>query len=166
MGNAVKADSWFPRFEVCRTTDGGPPLMMKFPLAASQTIVKGDPLTISNGDLSLATTSSGAIFGVAAEDAVTTASDEATEINVWVADRRNIFRAQGYGAATAAIYPGAAYDIYTASGAWKLNFGSQTESVAMIVDWVEGDSRSDTTDIGRMEFVWKRSQYDALVAAL
>lgn len=165
MSNQVASGSWFPRFYVSRTTHGGPPLMQKMPTAASQTILKGDPLTISGGEVSKGASNSGSIYGVAAEDVTTTAADEKTEVNIWLADRTNIFCAQG-NAASSGINEGSACDIVSSGSKWLLHLDSTTESVALVVDHIDGDSESDGTYFGRLEFVWHRSSYDALVAAL
>lgn len=164
MANTEKAKSWFRRFRVAFTLTGGPPVVEDSPLAASQTILEGDPLTISSGDISEATALSGAIYGVAAETATTTAADEGTEIGVYVADRVNIFVGQA-NAASSGINDGSECDIVVSSNVWRLNIGASTKGVALVVGHVTGDDTSDSTDYGRLHFVWKRSQWDALVAA-
>lgn len=164
MSNATRYATWIKKFFVFRTTHGGPPLLMWQPTAASQTITRGDPVTISSSAVSLGAANSGAIYGVAAGDVTTTAADEGTTVPIWVADRSNIFVGVA-NAASSGIEEGAECDIAVSSGAWSLNIGASTEGVAEIVQHVEGDSTSDSTYYGRLEFVWKRSQYDNLVAA-
>ena len=165
MSNQTRYSSWIQKLFPFRTIHEGPFLVEKQPVAASQEITRGDPVTISGGELSIATGSSGAIYGVAAEDVTTTEDDEKTPCLVWVADRSTIFIGVA-DAATSGIDDGAVCDIQVSSGKWTLNIGTSTESVVRVIQHVSGDDTSDSTYPGRLEFIWERSLYDNLVAAL
>lgn len=164
MSNQVRSATWIKKFFPIRTTNGGEPLIEEQPVAASQTITRGDPVTISNGELSLGAANSGAIYGVSADNITTTASDEKTLCLVWVATRDTIFSGIASGK-TEDIYDEATCDIAVSSGNWTLNIGATTEEVARIKQHVKGDSVTDDSYPGRLEFYWERSQYDNLVAA-
>ena len=164
MSNSVKAGSWFTRFEAVGTISGGPPIVQDQPVAASQTLLKGDPVTSSGGELTKGAANSGAIYGVTVEAVTTTVADEKTVCKVAVASRHNIFRGQA-DAATNAIHEGEECDIIASGSKWLVDIGASTEDVVLIKKKTEGDDEADSTDPGRIDFVWKRSQYDALVAA-
>jgi len=93
MSNASKADTWFPRFLPAYTLSGASPVITKKVVAASQTIYRGEPVTMAytSGKLTLGTYQNTALYGVACEDVVTTAADEGTIISVWVANDDTVF---------------------------------------------------------------------------
>lgn len=171
MSNAVKADTWFVRFRPAKSLDGAPPRLFWKPTAASQTIVEGDPVTIntSTGEVSLAVgtggTASETIYGVAAGNVTTTASDEKTQLPIWVADRNTIFVGQCDDASTT-LEDGTLCDIVSSgSGAartWKVDVGTTSTKVVTILEHVGGDSTSDTTDPGRVLFQFGKSSFDRL----
>ena len=143
---------------------GGPPSIEEQPVAASQTITRGEPVTISSGELSTGAANSGAIYGVSADDVTTTAADEKTLCRVWVADRGTIFAGIA-NAKTENIADEAVCDIAVSSANWALNIGANVEDVVRVKQHVKGDSVTDNTYPGRLEFYWERSQYDNIVAA-
>jgi hypothetical protein len=174
MSNAVKADTWFPRFRAAKTYSGAPPALEWYPAAASQTIVEGDPLTIdtSTGKVSIAVGTEGSasatILGVAAGNVTTTSSDEGTEVAVWVANRDTIF----IGACdddSGTLADGTLCDIISSgsgtSRTWKIDVGTQSTNVVTILRHVGGDSTSDTTDPGRVYFQFGKSSFDRLSSA-
>jgi hypothetical protein len=164
MSNSVKADSWFPRFLPAYTLSGASPAVRHATTAASQTIYRGDPLTmdVTTGDVSLATAVSTEIYGVACANVVTTAADEATDLEMWVANDDTVFVGQA-DAASATGYPTLRCDIKTSgSGAtkkWFVDIGETSTTVVTVIDWVNGDSKSDSTDYGRLYFCFGKSSY-------
>jgi len=163
--NLVKAKSWFQKFAVAFTLTGGPAVVIHKPTAASQTIKRGDPLTISAGEVSLGASDSGSIYGIAMADVTTTAADEKTEVAIAVADRNTVFVGQADDQ-TDSIADGAECDIVDSGTKWLVDVGSSTEDVCLIVGHVPGDVVDDATTAGRLYFIWKRSSWDVLVAAL
>jgi hypothetical protein len=164
MSNSVKADSWFPRYLPAYTISGGSPAVVHCAVAASQTIYRGEPVTraYTTGDITLATTSSAALFGIACEDVVTTSADEGTIIEVWVANDDTVFVGQ-CDAASSTAYPALLCDIVSSGSGttkkWLVDIGTTTRSVLTVVDWVGGDDTSDSTDPGRVYFLIGKSQY-------
>lgn len=163
MSNTTRNNTWIKKFFPVRTTHGGPPLIEEQPVAASQTITRGDPVTISSGELSLGAANSGSFYGVAAESVTTTAADEKTLCLVWAATRDTIFSGVS-NAKTENIADEAVCDVAVSSGNWTLNIGANVEDIVRIKQHVKGDSVTDNTTPGRLEFYWERSQYDNIVA--
>ena len=164
MSNAVKATSWFQRFYPAYTLTGGPPVISMEVMAASQDLKVGDPVTKSAGVISKGEATSGAIYGVCLADMETTADDEGYEVPVAVATRNTVFCGQ-CDAASNGIADLAECDIIASGNAWLIDIGASTEDVVHVIKHVPGDDITDATDYGRLYFVWKRSQYDGLVAA-
>ncbi len=165
MSNSVKADSWFPRYLPAYTLSGGSPAVEHVVVAASQTIYRGEPVTraYTTGKLSLATSSSAAIYGVACQNVVTTSADEGTVIEVWVANDDTVFVGQ-CNAASSTGYPTLLCDIVSSgSGAtkkWLINIGATSTTVVTIIEKVPGDDTSDATDYGRVYFKFGKTQYN------
>jgi hypothetical protein len=164
MSNSVKADSWFPRFLPAYTLSGASPAVTHKVVAASQTIYKGDPITVAytTGKASLGLYTSAAWYGIAAHDVATTASDEGYDLEIWVANDDTVFVGQA-NAASSTLYPGLLCDTATSgSGStktWKLDYDGTTYKQVTIVDYVPGDSKTDSTDPGRVYFTIGKSQY-------
>ena len=165
MGNSVKSQGWLPSFRPVLTS-GSAPRMEKQPVAASQTIRVGDPLTInaSTGEVSEATATSTAIYGVAAENVTTTASDEKTKVNIWVADKNTTFMGQCGGASTT-LENGAFCDIAVSTHDWYVDMTGTSYNVVHIQQHVEGDSTSDATYPGRVYFTWAKSSWDRVTTS-
>jgi hypothetical protein len=167
VGNLIKSKAWFKRIKVLQHPDGGPPTIRNYPVAASQIVLKGYPLTLNTttGEVSVGADNSAAVIGVAMANVTTTAADEKTICPVAVADRRNIFEAQSSVAATNAFEVGTEYDydIDTTAKTVKL-IDATTEGHVTVVERTPGDSITDATYPGRLRFYFKRSQYDELVA--
>lgn len=164
MSNSVKADSWFPRYLPAYTLSGGSPAVVHCAVAASQTLYRGEPVTraYTTGAISLATTSSAAVYGIVCEDVVTTSADEGTVVEVWVGNNDTVFVGQ-CDAASSTAYPTLLCDLVSSgSGStkkWLVDIGTTTRSVFTIIDWVPGDSKTDSTDPGRVYFIISKSQY-------
>ena len=161
--NLVKAKSWFQRFAVAFTLTGSPALVLHKPVAASQTIRVGDPVTISGGELSTGLATDNLMYGVAMGNVVTTAGNELTDCPVAVADRNTVFVGQA-DAASNGINDGAECDIIASGTSWLVDIGASLKGVCLIVGHVPGDIVADATTAGRLHFIWKRSQWDLLVA--
>lgn len=110
-------------------------------LAASQTILEGDPLTISSGVVSIAVeNSSASIYGFAAEDASSESSGD-YYIKVYPARVNAKFRAianatisiANIGTATASCY-----DLAGTTGAFYVNVGASSQDLFKIVDIPNG----------------------------
>lgn len=80
-------------FEIARTTDGGPPTVMEFEEGASETFVAGEVVYLLNGYVKEVGANPALIVGVAGAPAHNTTAG-AYKIPVFLADERNIFRAQ------------------------------------------------------------------------
>jgi hypothetical protein len=161
MSNLVAQKSWHTKFAFAKTTHGGPPEFDEQPVAASQTIVEGDPLTISSGVLSLATANSTSIAGVAAGDVTTTAADEKTPLLYYKATEHMVFVARA-DAATNTIDVGAKPGIRTNAGIWYIDIGDDNATnVVNVLDKVPGDDITDGTYYGRLYFIWNRSPWFA-----
>ncbi len=153
-------------FKLVRNTTGQP-YTVSLPIAASQTIAKGDAVIISSGLIEIAVATSPLIHGVAAESvtsggSVTRADDQ---ILIYPAIPSNIFSGQCSGDSTAALV-GTAVDIEGTTGIMEINENATTEDVAQIVG-LESDVSDDlalgTND--RVHFIWLRSSYNPVLAA-
>lgn len=136
-------------------------------LAANQTIAKGDALIISSGLIAIALATSGLIWGVAAEDAVSGASPSRDDdrIAFYPAVPGNIFEGQVSGT-SAATSIGAEADIEGATGIMEINEDASVEDVVQILALVS-DIREEI-DIGlndRVEFHFIRSSFYPVLAA-
>jgi len=90
-----------------------PPAIRKLPVAASQTLVKGDALIMSSGQLAKAGAASGEIVGVAAQDSTLAAAG--TLIEVYIAMPWQVWRATATADATSVVRNGTeAYDLTSA----------------------------------------------------
>lgn len=110
-------------------------------VTASQTIVKGDPLTISSGVWSIATGTSGTVDGIALEDA-TTGGVETANILICPTFPWCMFEAQCSGS-YASTMVGAVVDIEGSTGAFLVNENATTEQVFQILkrtgDTIDGN---------------------------
>ena len=164
MSNSVKAGSWFPRFLPAYTLSGGSPAVTHCVVAASQTLYRGEPVTraYTTGAITLASTSSTAIYGIVCENVITTAADEGTIVEVWVADNDTVFVGQCDAASTTG-YPTLLCDMVSSGSGttkkWLVDIGTTTRSIFTIIAWVPGDLKSDATDCGRVYFIISKSQY-------
>lgn len=160
MSNAVRAKSWPSNFQFAYTVDGGEPTVEHRVIASGNTILKGDPLVLSSGEVAEAATTSGTLYGIAASDGA-----EGDEIMVYVGDRRNVFIGQADGDYSASNFPFECDIVGDGGDYWLIDIGASVEDVIQCIGKPDGDDDSDTTDPGRVYFKIKRSSYDELVAA-
>jgi hypothetical protein len=113
----------------------GGPRVITYKLKASSIVSAGDPLILASGYMDIAATTSGKIFGVAAEDG--DATDAVVDIDVIPALPGYLFRANASGSPAQANI-GALCDIEASggTGAYEVNENASTESTLMIVDIV------------------------------
>ncbi len=141
---------------------------MKFPVAASQTIAAGDAIILVAGLIQIGLATSGAILGVAAHPITTTASPTRADDQMLVelALPGNIFEGQLSGSSVAATL-GSECDIEGTTGIMELNEDASVEDVAQIVRLVS-DVRDDLEQglNDRVQFIWKRSQFSGILAAI
>lgn len=136
-------------------------------LAINQDIKKGDALIITAGLIGIALATSGLIWGVAAEDAVSgaTVTREDDRIAFYPAVPSNIFEGQLSGSSVATLV-GAQADIEGASGVMEINENASVEDVLMITALSSDDFNE--LDLGlndRAEFMFIRSSYYPVLAA-
>jgi predicted RecA/RadA family phage recombinase len=148
-------------------SDYGQAVVVHYPVAASQTIAKGDAVILSSGLVNIAVATSGALLGVAAASITTGASVTRDDtVPVWVALPGHVFEGQCSGSTVASTL-GSECDIEGATGVMEVNENASVEDVLQIVR-LRSDYDIDLA-LGandRVEFVIKRSQYVALLAAI
>ena len=144
----------------------GQAAVMHFPMAASQTIAKGDAVILASGLVEIAVATSPQLLGIAEESRTTTGSvDREDTIAVTVALPGIIFSGQVSGDSTAALV-GTATDIEGTTGIMEVNENATTEDVIQIVA-LSSDKTNDLT-LGtndRVEFIILRSQFYPALAA-
>jgi len=141
-------------FRVVKTLSGGPPTIMYFPVASSETLAKGDAVLLSSGQVTIGLSNSGTLLGVMAKASVT--ATENTMVPVYVGCENNIFEGQVSGT-FARSNVGVSYDIAGATGIMEVNLSGTTEKVVRIVDWNPNDSVGEFT---RVRFVIARSEFN------
>lgn len=160
MGNANKAKTWFPHFKLGYTLTGAPAPVEHWPIASGVTVVAGAPVLLDDGEIVLATATSGTLYGIANGN-----GEAGDTIPVLVGDRNTVFVGRS-NAKTENItaFPAEA-DIVAVSDEWRVNIGASVEGVLQVVSLVQDDDDEDNTVPGRVYFKIKRSQWDQLVAA-
>jgi hypothetical protein len=98
-------------FEFAMNFNGGnfPPVVRDLPVAATQTLVKGDLVVLSGGKVAKAGTSVTGILGVMAEDSDGAAAG--TMVAVYLARPGHVWRATADADATSHVLAAIAYDI-------------------------------------------------------
>ena len=139
---------------------------ISLPLAASQTIAKGDAVIFSSGLVAIALSSSPQLLGIAAEDGSSDASPVRADdrILIYPAIPGAIFEGQCSGDSTAALV-GTAVDIEGTTGIMEVNENSTNEDVIQIVGLVSDDREElalGTND--RVYFVILRSAFRPTLA--
>lgn len=102
-------------FEFVKTMAGGnePPITVKLPVAATQTIVKGDALIWSSGKLAKGSTGFDQCVGIAAQDSASAAAGTLIEVEIVLP--HHVYRAVASAAATAIVRDGTrSYDLTSA----------------------------------------------------
>lgn len=117
------------------------PVAKKFPVAASQTLKKGDAVILSSGQLAKAGDGTGRVLGVMAQDSDGAAAG--TEVLVYVAQPNFVWKATASADATNHVLASRAYDL---NASQQVNVADTTGGCIQIVEL--GDS---TTDI-RIQF--------------
>lgn len=141
-------------FNVVKTLSGGPPTIVEVPVATTQTLAKGDPVYLSSGQVTIAASSTGAIFGVMAQDAASLTAN--TLVKVYAACENNIFEGQCSGTFARSII-GTSVDIEGTTGIFEINENATTELVARIIGWNSNDEVGANT---RVQFIWARSSFN------
>lgn len=121
----------------------------KLPIAASQTLARGDAVILSSNQVAIALANSAEIAGVVAEACSGLAA--ATEVKVW-ADPHTEFIGRASGANAVGV--GAPCDIEGATGVMELNENATSTNVVLITGNVDGDEVA--TAVGkRYKFKWR-----------
>lgn len=120
----------------------------RMPVAASQTLARGDAIIISSGQVAIALANSAEIAGVIAQASVGAAA--ATMVEVWN-DPDQVFI--GRANAGNAIAAGATCDIIGATGAMELDENATSTNVAKIVELLD-DTEAATAAGKRYKFKW------------
>lgn len=107
-----------------------PPTTRKLPVAASQTIVSGDALVMSSGQLAKAGDGSGTVVGVAAQDSDGAAAG--TLIEVQLVQPSQVWRAVASADATSNVLDGTA--TYDLNAAQAVNIADTTGGSLQIID--------------------------------
>jgi len=87
----------------------GAPIIHKFPIAAAQTLVAGDLVFLSSGQVTIAGASTASVLGIMAEDVTT--PDAGTLVAVQVAAPGYVYRATADADATSHVLATKKYDI-------------------------------------------------------
>jgi len=144
----------------------GQAAVMHFPVAASQTITKGDAVILATGLVQIGVLTSPQLLGIANNSLTTGGSvTRADTISVTVALPGIIFEGQCSGDSAAALV-GTACDIEGATGIMEVNENATTEDVIQIVGLKSDEDPKltlGTNDIVR--FVVLRSQFYPALAA-
>lgn len=119
-------------FEYAYNLAGGnyPPVVRKLPVAASQTLVYGDAVVMSSGQIAKAGDGSGTIVGVVAEDSASAAAG--TLVEVHIAQATQVWRATASADASALVLDGTA--TYDLTAAQLVNVADTTGGSLQIVD--------------------------------
>jgi len=148
-------------------SDYGQAVVVHYPVAASQTIAKGDAVILTSGLVNIALSNSAALLGVAA-NAITTGGSvtRADTVAVWVALPGHVFEGQCSGDSAAATL-GIQADIEGATGVMEINENASVEDVVQVVGLKsDEDINFSIGTHDRVRFVIIRSQYAGLLAGI
>lgn len=145
-------------FSCVMTLSGGAPTRLSYTTAASQSIKKGDAVSLSLATslVTLANSVTPRLFGVAAHDVTTTAADERYPLLVYPFDSNNVFEAQCSGTFSLARI-GSSVDIEGTTGIQEVNEDATVEQVLRIIGY------NPLSEIGANARVWvtgARSQFN------
>lgn len=157
MSNAQKAKSWPKSFAFAYSVGDHPTIVWK--TAVTLGFAKGDAVIQSGLDVTLALSSSAALYGIAGADAAI-----GDTVPIFVGDRNNVFIGQVTAANISAVAFPIECDIEGATGVMTINHDLSTEDVVYVIETVKEDDLTDTTDGARVYFQILRSTYDLLVA--
>jgi len=144
----------------------GQAAVIHFPVAASQTIAKGDAVILASGLVQIAVATSPQLLGIA-DAAITTSGsvDRDDTVAVVVALPGIVFEGQCSGDSTAALV-GTACDIEGATGVMEVNENATTEDVIQVVGLRSDEDPEYTLGTNdRVRFVVLRSQFYPALAA-
>ena len=130
-----------------------------YPVAASQTIAKGDAVILVAGLVQIAVLTSPQLFGVADSDITTSGSVTRDDtVAVTVALPGIVFEGQASGSTVASLI-GTACDIEGATGIMEVNENATTEDVLQIVGFRSDEDPNYELGLNdRIRFVILRSQ--------
>lgn len=116
-------------FEFAYSLAGGnePPAVAKFPVATTQTLVVGDLVSLSSGQVTKDTASIADVLGIMAQDS--DGADAGTMVEVYVINPWQVWKATADAAATAAVLAGGKYDI---NAAQTVDIGDSTNGCILI----------------------------------
>lgn len=85
------------------------PVVKKFPVATTQTLVRGDAVVLSSGQVAKASTTFGRCLGVMAQDS--DGADAGTMVEVYVAQPNHVWKATASADATNHVLAARTYDL-------------------------------------------------------
>lgn len=136
--------------EIAKTLSGGPPAILTFGEAATQSFKAGEVVYLVNGLVTLYSAAGTKILGIAMKDASGVTSDS---VPVALACDDTIFCANLSGSLTTTIATiGIAYPLAAASNKWHVNTATTTSGNALIVGLDGRDAVSDVA--GRVHFIF------------
>ena len=147
-------------FKPAYTLSGGPPAIAWLPVAATQTLAKGDAVTFASGLIAISTATSGTIDGVMAGPSVLATTPAL--VPVYLANSDTVFEGQCSGDSANALI-GTAVDIEGTTGIMEVNENATTEAVIRIIEMHPNDSLGTN---GRVRFLVEKSAINGYVAAL
>lgn len=141
-------------FRVVKTLSGGPAYIIEVPVATTQTLAKGDAVYLSSGQVTIATSGTGSIFGVMAEDSASQTAN--TLVKVYAACEDNVFEGQCSGTFARSII-GTSVDLEGTTGIMEVNEDGTTEDIFRIIGWNPNDTVGANT---RVRFIIARSSFN------
>lgn len=143
----------------------GQDAVKEFPVAASQTITKGDFVILASGLIQIALATSPQLLGIAAHDITTGGSVDRNDVlKVTVALPGIVFEGQGSGSSVASLIGGAC-DIEGATGIMEVNENATTEDVLQIIGFRSDEDPNYELGLNdRIRVVVLRSQYIPFLA--
>lgn len=112
------------------------PVVKKFPVAASQTLVVGDLVVLSSGQVAKAGASTATVLGVMAQDS--DGATAATLVDVYVCQPGQLWAATADADASSAVLAGKAYDINASTQ--TVDVGDSTNGCIQIVETVDSNT--------------------------
>lgn len=160
------ANSDIPNGFTVSSNHYGQAAVMHFPVAASQTIAKGDAVILASGLVQIAVATSPQLLGIAAAAITTSGSvDRDDTVAVVVALPGIVFEGQCSGSSTAALV-GTACDIEGTTGIMEVNENATTEDVIQVVGLKSDEDPNLALGANdRVRFIILRSQFAPLLAA-
>lgn len=142
-------------FKVAYTLSGGPPARIWYPIAASQTLHKGDMVYLSSGQVTIATSSTTSLLGVIDQDCSGLPAN--TLVPVLVGDGNTVFEGQCSGSSSYALL-GTAVGIEGTTGQMEVDEDGTTGVIQIIQLHPEDEIGAN----GRVRFLIRKSQFHGL----